>query len=74
MASTDRDFDDSYYDSYFSKTYVPLSSLPTPPLLSHSNGSIRQNSPDLELDESLDPSLLGTFHSPPYAPRPLSPS
>ncbi len=51
-------FDD---ESYFSKTYVPLSSLPTPPLSAHSNHSRQQTSESLfSPEEILDPELLGT--------------
>ncbi|KAK0129080.1 hypothetical protein ONS95_001021 [Cadophora gregata] len=48
-------------ESYFSKTYVPLSSLPTPPPSLHSNISSRQQSPDIfsSPGEILDPELLG---------------
>jgi hypothetical protein len=62
MASTDRrDSCDSYdSDSYFSKTYVPLSNLPTPPLSFHSSNSSRDTIPILDLHGDLDPSLLGT--------------
>ncbi|KAL5316865.1 hypothetical protein ACEPPN_015917 [Leptodophora sp. 'Broadleaf-Isolate-01'] len=51
----------SFDESYFSKTYVPLSSLPTPPPSSHSNTSSRQQSPDTfsSPGEILDPELLG---------------
>ncbi|KAL2061947.1 hypothetical protein VTL71DRAFT_7325 [Oculimacula yallundae] len=51
----------SFDESYFSKTYVPLSSLPTPPPSSHSNLSSRQQSPDSfsSPGEILDPELLG---------------
>jgi hypothetical protein len=59
MASTDRrPSDDSYIHSYFSKTYEPLSNLPTPPLSAHSNGQV---TPPLELNDGLDPTLLGTY-------------
>ncbi|KAH8784772.1 hypothetical protein F5882DRAFT_428438 [Hyaloscypha sp. PMI_1271] len=51
----------SFDESYFSKTYVPLSSLPTPPLSSHSNTSTRQQSPETIFSpgEVPDPELLG---------------
>ena len=51
----------SFDESYFSKTYVPLSSLPTPPLSSHSNVSSRLQCPDVlfSAGEVLDPELLG---------------
>ncbi|KAE8447759.1 hypothetical protein EG329_010153 [Mollisiaceae sp. DMI_Dod_QoI] len=49
----------SFDESYFFKTYVPLSSLPTPPL-SHSRNNSRQQSPEaFSPDEILDPDLLG---------------
>ncbi|KAI9054903.1 hypothetical protein LZ554_002047 [Drepanopeziza brunnea f. sp. 'monogermtubi'] len=55
------DEDDGYDEAYFSKTYVPLSSLPTPPPSCHSHASSRQQSPDLHFcaGEMLDPRLLG---------------
>ncbi|CZT43674.1 uncharacterized protein RSE6_03745 [Rhynchosporium secalis] len=48
-------------ESYFFKTYVPLSSLPTPPPSSQSNLSSRQQSPHPfpSPGEILDPELLG---------------
>lgn len=69
MASSDHDrADDSDYDSYLSKPYVPLSNLPTPPNSSHSYDGTRQYGPALEVDESLDPDLLGTSYDPPSLP------
>ncbi|PVH82636.1 hypothetical protein DL98DRAFT_586234 [Cadophora sp. DSE1049] len=62
MASRSRSSCSSFdEESYFSKTYVPLSSLPTPPPSSHSNTSSRQQSPDVfsSPGEILDPELLG---------------
>lgn len=52
----------SFDESYFSKTYVPLSSLPTPPPSCRSNSSSRQQSPDAfsSPGQILDPELLGT--------------
>jgi len=52
----------SFDESYFSKTYVPLSNLPTPPLSLHSNASTRQQSPEALFSpgEIQDPELLGT--------------
>lgn len=60
-SSSDASFDDAYFEDYFSKTYVPLSNLPTPPPSSHSNQASRQQSPDdfLPVGEVLDPDLLG---------------
>ncbi|KAH6673791.1 hypothetical protein B0J14DRAFT_56851 [Halenospora varia] len=60
-SSSDASFDDAYFEDYFSKTYVPLSSLPTPPPSSHSNQGSRQQSPEdfLPVGEVLDPDLLG---------------
>lgn len=53
--------DSSFNDSYFDKTYVPLSSLPTPPL-SHSRSNSRQQSPaSFSSDDVLDPELIGTI-------------
>jgi hypothetical protein len=64
-ATTPRnDIDNNYeyedYDEgdYFSQTYVPLSSLPTPPTSSYSESS-RVPSPEFENQEDLDSSLLG---------------
>ncbi|TAQ89970.1 hypothetical protein B7494_g1700 [Chlorociboria aeruginascens] len=47
--------------SYFSKTYVPLSNLPTPPPSSHSQASSRQHTPSSSISpqELLAPELLG---------------
>jgi hypothetical protein len=47
-------------EAYFSKTYVPLSSLPTPPMSSHSN-SFSQQLPEalFSTEQILDPELLG---------------
>ncbi|KAE9363670.1 hypothetical protein N431DRAFT_448250 [Stipitochalara longipes BDJ] len=63
MASRSRSssLSSSFDESYFSKTYVPLSSLPTPPLSSHSNSSTRQQSPEAFFSpgEISDPDLLG---------------
>lgn len=56
--------DDDEEEAYFAKTYVPLSSLPTPP---PSNDSTRQQSPEMcfsfSSEETLDPGLLGTSPS-----------
>jgi hypothetical protein len=54
---------DSFDEEYFSKTYVPLSSLPTPPPSSHSNASTRQTTPETLFSptEYLDPRLLGKY-------------
>jgi hypothetical protein len=64
MASQSRSssLSSSFDDSYFSKTYIPLSSLPTPPLSSHSNPSTRQQSPEALFSpgETPNPKLLGT--------------
>lgn len=49
-------FDD---DNCFFKTYVPLSNLPTPPLMSGSDGSTRSCSPALSDDETLESPLIG---------------
>jgi len=48
-------------ESYFSKPYIPLSSLPTPPLCSSSSRSTsRQASPDFDSpNQALDDSLFG---------------
>lgn len=52
--------DDSYIeDSYFLKTYVPLSSLPTPPMTSHSNGSFAEENIDVDCHGNPDKPLLG---------------
>ncbi|CZR62298.1 uncharacterized protein PAC_12195 [Phialocephala subalpina] len=49
----------SFTESYFTKTYVPLSSLPTPPL-SHSRNNSRQQSPEaFSPGQVLDPELFG---------------
>lgn len=66
MATRSRNSSVSSFDeAYFSKTYVPLSNLPTPPLSSHSNDST-QVQPAEELfspEEYLDPQLIGILCS-----------
>lgn len=65
MAHQNKDYSDSEeewdFEAYFSKPYVPLSNLPTPPLSAHSSTSSRQTTPDFDFDdvEDLDPELLG---------------
>jgi hypothetical protein len=50
---------DDFDESYFYQNYVPLSSLPTPPL-SYSTNTSRQQSPEsLFPGETLDAALLG---------------
>ncbi|PBP28883.1 hypothetical protein BUE80_DR000204 [Diplocarpon rosae] len=51
----------SFDEEYFSKPYVPLSSLPTPPPSSRSSSNSRQQSPELynSAGETLDPEMLG---------------
>lgn len=58
---TPRDVEDDDFDfEYFSRTYKPLSNLPTPPPSSRNSAS---PSPVLGLDndEFTDSTLLGTF-------------
>jgi hypothetical protein len=51
---------DDFDEDYFSKTYVPLSSLPTPPPSSHSNNSCQQLPESLvDCEHVLEPELLG---------------
>jgi hypothetical protein len=53
--------DSAFDEEYFSKTYVPLSNLPTPPTSSHSNVlGVTQDIGDVLLyRENLDPDLIG---------------
>jgi hypothetical protein len=61
MTSSRSGSDSSFDDSFFLKTYVPLSNLPTPPL-GYSSNSTRQQSPEvLNPGEALDPELLGKY-------------
>jgi hypothetical protein len=52
------DLESSEDDSYFYKTYIPLSSLPTPPMSSDS--ALPMRAPALEAGGDLDPTLLST--------------
>ncbi|TVY75565.1 hypothetical protein LSUE1_G007335 [Lachnellula suecica] len=61
-SSSASSFDDAYIDSYFSKTYVPLSNLPTPPPSSHSHTNTSStHSPNevLASGELLNSDLMG---------------
>lgn len=55
---------DALDEEYFDKTYVPLSSLPTPPLSYNSNASSRRVSYEHGYGhaEYLNPNLLGKLY------------
>ncbi|TVY40055.1 hypothetical protein LOCC1_G005212 [Lachnellula occidentalis] len=52
-------FDDAFIESYLSKTYIPLSNLPTPPPTSHSNSSTHKQPSFLTSGEIHNPKFLG---------------
>lgn len=57
-----RDFDEDDFDfEYFSRTYKPLSNLPTPPPSSRNSMASTPVLGDEELDDSVKTLLLGMF-------------
>ena len=50
--------DHSDVDDYFSRSYLPLSNLPTPPMSAHSNEDGRENTANLVYDDD-DSDLIG---------------
>jgi hypothetical protein len=59
MASRSSSSASSFDDSYFYQNYVPLSNLPTPPLMYSNTSTSRQPSESLFPNEPLSPALLG---------------
>lgn len=60
--SSPRDLDEDDFDfEYFSRTYKPLSNLPTPPPSSRNSFASTPVVGDEELDDSIDTHLLGMY-------------
>ncbi len=74
MATEQHDYSDDEFDfdeEYFSRTYQPLSNLPTPPPSSCNSWGTQTPTSTLEEGDLLQSALLGEFTGPWRLPPPL---